>query len=74
MRPPPNGKTASKVHFRVIGGGIFFQNTDNCKTQPVLRMNLFQLYFDWAFALLYAQVQAELRYKIELYNNNKNPL
>ena len=31
MRPPPNGKTASKVHFRVIGGGIFCQNTDNCK-------------------------------------------
>jgi len=54
MRPPPNGKTASKVHFRVIGGGIFFKiltivslyvYSHGDKTQPVLRMNLFSTLF-----------------------------
>ena len=49
LPPPPNGKTASKVHFRVSGGGIFFKimyvYSHGYKTQPVLRMNLLSTIF-----------------------------
>ena len=47
--PPPDGKTASKVHFRISGGGIFFKimyvYSHGYKTQPVLRMNLLSTIF-----------------------------